>query len=56
MTVRAKGFKEILEENPSLKRKITYEEYEAGETVPQNSDISIEIAYKHYKKVKYGQE
>lgn len=54
--VKSKGLKEILEENPSLLRKITYEEYADGKAVPQNSDESIESAYANYKKVKYGQE
>lgn len=54
--VKSKGLKEILAENPSLTRKITYEEYESGKANPQNSDESIEVAYANYKKVKYGQE
>ena len=54
--VKSKGLKEILEEHPSLLTKITYEEYEAGKAVPQNSDEPIESAYANYKKVKYGQE
>ena len=54
--VKSKGLKEILTENPSLSRKITYEEYKGGKAVPQNSDEPIESAYANYKKVKYGQE
>lgn len=54
--IKSKGLKEILEENPSLSRKITYEEYVDGKANPQNSDDHIEIAYANYKKVKYGQE
>ncbi|MDE7418110.1 MAG: hypothetical protein K2N44_17715 [Lachnospiraceae bacterium] len=54
--IKSKGFREILEESPSLLRKITYEEYADGKAVPQNSDEFIENAYANYKKVKYGQE
>ncbi len=54
--IKSKGLKEILAENPSLRRKITYEEYMNGKAVPQNSDESIETAYANFKRVKYGQE
>ncbi len=54
--VKSKGLKEILDENPSLSRKITYEEYIGGKNIPQNSDESLEDAYENYRKVKYGQE
>lgn len=54
--IKSKGLKEILEENPSLSREITYEEFVNGKAKPQNSDESIEEAYANYRKVKYGQE
>ncbi len=54
--VKSKGLKEILEENPSLSRQVTYEEYIKGKNIPQNSDESLEDAYANYRKVKYGQK
>lgn len=54
--VKSKGLKEILEENPSLTRKITYEDFETGKATPQNSDDPFEEAYKNFKRIKYGQE
>ncbi len=54
-TVRPKGLKEILAENKTLSQKITYEEYEAGKTIPKNSDETIEAAYANYQKVKSGE-
>ncbi len=53
--IKAKGLNEILEEDPSLTKKITYEEFMNGATASQDSDVSIETAYESYKKVKYDQ-
>ncbi len=49
--IKAKGLKEILEESPSLTRKITYEEFMNGATAPIDSDVSIETAYEYYEKM-----
>lgn len=53
--IKPKGLKEILEENKTLTQKITYEEYDAGKTVPKNSDETIEAAYANYQKIKLGE-
>ncbi len=53
--LRPKGLKEILAENKTLSQKITYEEYEAGKTVPKNTDKPIETVYANYQKVKSGE-
>jgi len=55
MPIKPKGLQEILEENVTLIEKYTYEEYEAGKTIPQNSDDPIDKAYENYKKIKSGE-
>lgn len=54
--IKPKGLAEILAENPSLTQKFTYDDYEAGMTVPQNTDEAIAEAYANYRKVKLGEE
>ncbi|MDE7253656.1 MAG: hypothetical protein K2O32_12030 [Acetatifactor sp.] len=53
--IKPKGLAEILAENQSLTQKYTYDDYEAGMTVPQNSDETIAEAYENYRKVKLGE-
>lgn len=53
--IRPKGLKEILAENKTLTKKITYEEYECGKAAPQNSDETIDAAYENYKSIKLGE-
>lgn len=47
--IMPKGLDALLNDDPSLKKKITYEEYERGESVPDNSDYPIEEVYKEYR-------
>lgn len=54
-TIKLKGLRDYLEDDPSLAQKITYEEYMNKAATPQCSDIPIETAYANYKKIVYGQ-
>lgn len=47
--IMPKGLDALLNDDPSLKKKLTYEEYQAGESVPDNSDYQIEDVYKEYR-------
>lgn len=51
MIAKPKGFKEILEEDPKLNKKISYEEYR------KNNDIrgSVKKAYDTYQKALKGE-
>lgn len=44
-----KGLDALLNDDPSLKEKLTYEDYQAGESVPDNSDYKIEDVYNEYR-------
>ncbi len=46
MTIRQKGFKEYLADDPSLAEKFTYEEFYSQKNVaPANEDVTIEQAF-----------
>lgn len=46
-----KCLKDILNENPDLSQKVTYDEYLNGACAPQSQDCSIEEAYAAYQEV-----
>lgn len=46
MEIKQKGFKEYLDDDPSLKVKFTYEEfYNQKNAMPANEDVTIEQAF-----------
>lgn len=49
--MKLKGLKECLEEDPSLTRKITYEEFQNSIVSCADLDDGVEEAYDSYKKV-----
>ena len=49
--MRSKGLQEFLQEDKSLLKEITYEEYIKKEIVPQNSDCEIQDAYEAYQEL-----
>lgn len=44
-----KGLEALLEDDPGLREKITYEEYQNGKTIPENSDQPLEEVYQEYR-------
>lgn len=52
--IKAKGLQEILEENPSLTRKVTYEEFLSGACTPKDEDVPLEQAWESYRQAMYG--
>ena len=50
-TVKTKGLQDYLDDDPSLREEISYEEFMAGKAAPKNSDIPFEEAFKAYQKV-----
>lgn len=48
--MKSKGLQEILKENPSLTRKLTYEEFQNSIVSCENLDDGIEEAYEIYRK------
>ncbi|MCM1143342.1 MAG: hypothetical protein NC318_07050 [Blautia sp.] len=46
--IKGKGLFGFLEEDTSLKEKISYEEFQGKKAVPDNSDETIEKAYQDY--------
>lgn len=44
-----KGLDALLDDDPSLRKKLTYEDYQAGKSVPDNSDHQIEEVYEEYR-------
>lgn len=52
--IKPKGLKEILEENPSLARKVTYEEFEDGACTPRDEEEPLERAYESYRQAMCG--
>lgn len=51
-----KGLDELLNDDPSLQEKVTYEDYLAEKRVPDKSDYSIEEGYEEYKAVMEGKK
>ena len=49
--VERKGLKDFLKDDPSLTKKISYEEYKNKKSTPNNSDEKLEKAYKDYKRI-----
>ena len=47
--IMPKGLDALLNDDPSLQKKLTYEEYLAGKSVPDNSDHQIEEVYEEYR-------
>lgn len=47
--IMPKGLDALLEDDPSLRKKLTYEDYLAGKCVPDNSDHQIEEVYEEYR-------
>ncbi len=47
--IMPKGLDALLNDDPSLQKKLTYEEYLAGKSVPDNSDYQIEEVYEEYR-------
>ncbi len=49
--LKPKGLAEFLEEDSSLKEKITYDQYIQNGAVPENSDDELEKVYQVYCKI-----
>lgn len=47
--MKSKGLNEILEENPSLTRELTYEEFKNSIVLCADLDDGVEEAYETYK-------
>ena len=48
---KAKGLQGYLQDDKSLGKKVTYEQYMSKELTSHNRDYKIEDAYKAYRKV-----
>ena len=49
--VKTKSLQDYLNDDPSLREKISYEEFMAGKAAPKNSDIPFEEAFRAYQRV-----
>lgn len=49
--MKIKGLEGYLQDDISLSRKITYQEYQRKEAAPGNTDYEIEEAYSEYCEV-----
>lgn len=47
--IMPKGLDALLNDDPSLEKKITYVDYQKGKSVPDNSDHKIEEVYEEYR-------
>lgn len=47
--IMPKALDALINDDPSLKEKITYEDYKDGKSVPSNSDDRIEDVYADYR-------
>ncbi len=47
--IMPKGLDALLNDDPSLREKLTYEDYMAGKSVPDNSDYKIDEVYEEYR-------
>lgn len=44
-----KGLEALLEDDPGLREKFTYDDYQNGKIIPINSDQPLEEVYKDYR-------
>lgn len=49
--IKTKDLQDYLNDDPSLREKISFDEFIAGKAAPKNSDIQFEEAFKAYQKV-----